>query len=225
VAPVERALSQVTDEALRTALCAAGRRLWERDLNGAGEGNLSARRADGTFLVTPSGVSKGTLAPGDLLVVDAEGQVLAGHGRPTTELGMHLAAYRARPDIAAVVHAHPITALALTVSGVGWPGDIVPEAAVTLGPVAVAPFAVPGTAEVPESLAPFLATHDVFLLVRHGALSLGGTLSEAVDRMETLERVARIAAAARALGRCQPLEPAQVDRVLRAASRPARPRS
>jgi L-fuculose-phosphate aldolase len=212
------------DAALRVALCAAGRRLLERDLIGAGEGNLSARRADGTFLVSPSGVTKGSLAPGDLLVVDARGAVLEGHGRPSTELRMHLAAYAARPDIAAAVHAHPVTAVALTVAGVGWPGHLVPEAAVSLGPVAVAPFAVPGTTDVAESIAPSLPGHDVILLARHGALCLGATLAEAVDRMETLERVARIALAARALGRCEPLAPEQVEDVLRAAGRPTRDR-
>ena len=218
----ERTLSAVADEALRQALCAAGRRLHERDLIGAGEGNLSARRADGTFLVTPSGVGKGALSPGDLLVVDQDGRVEAGHGRPSSELLMHLAAYRLRPEIGAAIHAHPVTAVALTVAGLPWPGDLVPEAAVTLGPVAVAPFAVPGTAEVPESLAPFLPTHDVLLLSRHGALCLGATVTEAIDRMETLERVARMAVLARMLGSCRPLEPGQVDAVLRAAGRPPR---
>jgi L-fuculose-phosphate aldolase len=137
---------------------------------------------------------------------------------------MHLAAYAARPDVAAVVHAHPITAVALTVAGAPPPSDLVPEAAVTLGPIAVASFATPGTDEVPASLAPLLAGHDTILLERHGALTLGRTLTEAFERMETLERVARVAATARLLGRCEPLAPAAVDRVLAAAGRPPRRR-
>ena len=208
--------------ALRLALCAAGRRLVEADLLGAAEGNLSARLPGGTFLVTPSGVSKAALQPGQLIEVDAGGRVVGGSGRPTTELPMHLAAYAARPDAMALVHAHPVTAVAFTIAGAAWPGDLVPEAAVTLGPVAIAPFAIPGTAEVPASLAPFLAGHDVLLLSRHGALCLGATVDEAVGRMETLERVARMALVARALGRCEPLPPATVDAVLRAAGRPPR---
>ncbi len=207
------------EEPLRRALCAAGRRLAERDLIGAGEGNLSVRLGGGAFLVTPSGARKGALRPGDLLVVDADGAVRAGRGRPSTELAMHLAAFAARPDARAAVHAHPLAAVAFTVAGAPWPGDLVPEAAVTLGPVAVAPFATPGTAEVPASLAPLLAGHDVLLLARHGALCLGATLEEAVDRMETLERVARIALAARLLGSCEPLPRAAVAAVLRAAGR------
>ena len=206
--------------ALRLALCAAGRRLVEADLIGAAEGNLSARLPGGTFLVTPSGVSKAGLEPGRLLEVDATGRVVSGEGRPSTELPMHLAAYAARPDAMALVHAHPVTAVAFTIAGLAWPGDLVPEAAVTLGPVAVAPFATPGTAEVPASLAPFLADHDVLLLTRHGALCLGRSVEEAVGRMETLERVARMALIAHALGRCDPLPPATVYAVLRAAGRP-----
>ena len=221
-APPEPALEDRTERALRASLCAAGRRLFEIGLIGAAEGNLSARLTDGTFLVTPSGIAKGALKPGDLLLIDARGQVLRGHGRPSTELRMHLAAYAARPELAAAVHAHPLTALALTVAEVPWPGDLVPEAAVVLGVVAVAPFAMPGTQDVPDTLAPYLAGHDVILLARHGALCLGATVAEAVDRMETLERVARIAVTARAMGRCEPLSAAQVDAVLRAAGRPPR---
>jgi L-fuculose-phosphate aldolase len=108
------------------------------------------------------------------------------------------------------------------VAGLPWPGDLVPEAAVSLGVVAVAPFAVPGTLEVPASLAPYLPLHDVVLLSRHGALCLGATVTEAMDRMETLERVARIALAARSFGSCQPLPEAQVSAVLQAAGKPPR---
>lgn len=209
------------ERAARAAVVELCHRLHGRDLIGAGEGNVSLRLADGTFLVTASGVNKGHLTVHDLVVVDAAGETLRG-GRASTELRMHLAAYAARPDVHAIVHAHPVTAVALTVAGVAPPNDLVPEAAVTLGPVAVAPFAVPGTDEVPASIAPLLARHDVILLERHGALALGRTLTEAFDRMETLERVARVAVAARLLGRCEPLPAAVVDRVLAAAGRPPR---
>ncbi|WP_242396120.1 class II aldolase/adducin family protein [Anaeromyxobacter oryzisoli] len=198
------------------------RRLHARDLIGAGEGNVSVRLGPERFLVTPSGANKGYLAPGDLVVVDAAGTVVAGRGRASTELRMHLAAYAARPDVAAIVHAHPLTAVALTVAGLPPPDDIVAEAAVTLGPIGLAPFATPGTDEVPASLAPLLPDHDVLLLARHGALALGRTLAEAFDRMETLERVARIALAARLAGSCEPLPAAAVERVLAAAGRPPR---
>jgi L-fuculose-phosphate aldolase len=212
------------DRRLAHALVEIGRRLHARDLVGAAEGNLSVRLGPDRLLVTGSGISKGHLSPADLVVVDARGERVSGTRRPSTELRMHLAAYAARPDVAAVVHAHPLTAVALTVAGLPPPSDLVPEAAVTLGPIALAPFATPGTDEVPASLAPLLADHDVILLERHGAITLGRTLTEAYERMETLERVARVAAAARLLGRCEPLPAAAVDRVLAAAGRPPRRR-
>jgi L-fuculose-phosphate aldolase len=210
--------------ALRGALVETCRRLHARDLIGAGEGNVSVRLGSDRFLVTPSSANKGYLAPGDLVVVDAAGVVVEGSGRASTELRMHLAAYAARPDVAAIVHAHPITAVALTVAGAPPPNDLVPEAAVTLGELAVAPFATPGTDEVPASLAPLFPRHDVILLARHGALALGRTLVEAFDRMETLERVARIALVARLAGRCEPLPAEAIAKVLAAAGKPPRSR-
>ena len=212
------------ERSLRRELVEICRRLHERDLIGAAEGNVSVRLGGDRFLVTPSGASKGHLAPGDLVVVDGRGEVVKGRGRASTELRMHLAAYAGRPDVSAVVHAHPITAVALTVAGLPPPNDLVPEAAVTLGEVAVARFAVPGTDDVPASLAPLWAGHDVVLLERHGALALGRTLAEAFDRIETLERVARIALVARLAGRCEPLSPEVVDRVLVAAGKARRGR-
>lgn len=205
--------------ALREAIVKTCERLYERDLVGASEGNVSARLAPGRFLVTTSGKNKAHLRKSEIVVVDVDGTVVKGSGRPSTEVHVHLSAYAHRADVGAVVHAHPLTAVALTVAGLPPPNDLVPEAAVTLGTVAVAPFAIPGTMEVPASLAPFWANHDVLLLERHGALTLGRTLEEAFDRMETLERVARIALVARLMGRCDPLRPEQVERVLAAAGR------
>jgi len=207
------------EKRLRAELVAVCRRLYERDLIGAGEGNVSARLGRGRFLVTPSGVSKAALRPGELLVVDGHGKRLSGKGRPTSELGMHLAAYAARPDAMALVHAHPLTAVAFTVAGVPPPNDLLPEASVVLGAVAVAPFATPGTPEVAASLGPLLARHDVLLLERHGALALGATPRQACDRLETLERVSRVALLARLLGRCEPLGAEAVAKVIAAATR------
>jgi L-fuculose-phosphate aldolase len=205
--------------AARRELVETCRKLHARDLIAAGEGNVSLRLGPDRFLVTPSGKNKAELRSEELVVVDATGAVVEGKGRASTELRMHLAAYAARPDVMACVHAHPVTAVALTVAGVPPPDDLVPEAAVTLGPIALGRFAVPGTDEVPASLAPFFAGHDTLLLERHGALTLGRSLAEALDRMETLERVARIALVARLLGRCEPLTLEAVDRVLAAAGK------
>jgi len=207
------------EKRLRAEVVTVCRRLHERGLIGAGEGNVSCRLGKDRLLVTPSGLSKGYLKAADLVVVDLSGKRRRGTRRASSELLMHLAAYRARPDVTAVVHAHPLTAVALTVAGLPAPNHLLPEASVVLGEVAVAPFATPGTAELPAALAPLLPGHDVLLLERHGALALGATLAQAFDRMETLERVARVALLARLLGRCEPLAPAAVAAVLEAAER------
>ena len=207
------------ESVLRRDLVEVCRRLHERNLIGAGEGNVSCRAGRDRLLVTPSGASKGHLRPADLLSVGLDGARVRGRGKPSTELRMHLAAYAARPDAGAVVHAHPITAVAFTVAGLEPPNDLLPEAVVVLGKVAVAPFATPGTDEVPRSLAPLWADHDVLLLERHGALALGAGLFEALDRIETLERVCQVALAARLLGRCEPLDPGAVAKVIAAARR------
>jgi L-fuculose-phosphate aldolase len=193
------------------------RRLHARNLIGAGEGNVSARLGRGRLLVTPSGANKGFISARDLVVVRESDGAVVGRGRASTELRMHLAAYAARPDVNAVVHAHPITAVALTVAGLPPPNDLMPEASVVLGEVVVAPFSTPGTDEVPRALAPFIGAHDVLLLERHGALALGRDLFQAYDRLETLERVAQVALAARLLGRCEPLPREAVEKVLAAA--------
>ena len=205
-----------TETGLRRDLVEVCRRLHERRLLGAGEGNVSCRLGRDRLLVTPSGVNKGYLRPADLVVVDLAGAKVRGRGRPSTELLMHLAAYAARPDASAVVHAHPLTAVAFTVAGLPPPNDLLPEAVLVLGPIAVAPFATPGTDEVPRSLAPFWREHQVIVLERHGALALGKDLFQAFDRMETLERVCEVAALARALGHCEPLSRAAVEKVIAA---------
>jgi L-fuculose-phosphate aldolase len=212
-----RAPARPSEPALRRALVAVCQRLQAQDLIGAGEGNVTCRLGAGRLLCTPSGVAKGSLRPQDLLVIDLSGRKLRGRGRPTSEVGMHLAVYAARPDVEAAVHAHPLTAVALTVAGVAPPNDLLPEASVVLGRVALAPFATPGTPEVAASLGPLLADHQVLLLERHGALAMGRSLAEAADRLETLERVARVAFLARLLGRCEPLPAAAVEKVRDAA--------
>jgi L-fuculose-phosphate aldolase len=209
--------SPSSESKLRRELVEVCRRLYDRDLVGAGEGNVSCRLGKDRLLVTPSGVCKGFLRPADLVVVGADGQKLRGRGRASTELLMHLAAYSARPDVLAAVHAHPITAIAFTVAGLPPPNDLVPEASVVLGKVAVAPFATPGTEEVARGVRPLASRHDVVLLERHGALTLGETLLQALDRMETLERVARVALFARLLGSCEPLGAEAIGKVLAAA--------
>lgn len=205
------------EQALRLQMCAVGRRLWERDLIGACEGNLSVRLDDERLLCTPSGLCKGELVPADLLVIDLEGRLArdispargeeSGAGVPrskvSSEIKMHVGIYRHRTDCKAVVHAHPITATGFAAAGRTIPDDVLPEACVVLGRVALVPFGMPGTNEVPDGLGSFLMDHKTFLLANHGAVVMGKDLEDAANRMETLERVARVLLTANALGGAQ----------------------
>lgn len=133
------------------------------------------------------------------------GKLLRGEGSPSSEIKLHLAIYRTRKDCQSVIHAHPPVATAFSVAGEPIPDDVLPESAIVLGCVATVPFAFPGTDEVPRSLEPFLEDHKTMLLSHHGAAVLGANLWDAYNRMETLERVAKILLFARLMGGPRPM--------------------
>jgi L-fuculose-phosphate aldolase len=166
------------------------RRLEARGLVAAMDGNVSCRVGETSILVTPSGKPKGELRPFDLLLVDHHGRVLAGEGKPSSELRMHLLVYRERPDVSAIVHAHPSMLTAMTLAGIPFLSDALPEVRLTIGHVPTAPYATPTTDEVPASIAPFVKGHQAILLERHGSLTLGKTMKEACYRLEKLEHAA-----------------------------------
>jgi L-fuculose-phosphate aldolase len=137
---------------------------------------------------------------------------------------MHLRIYDRRPDVAAVVHAHPPTATGFAVAGEAFTAPVLPELMVLTGPVPLVPYGQPGTDELADRLEPFIADHEAFLLANHGATTVGRSLTEALHRMETLEHAARILLAARQLGRVNELPPKSVNalRSLHQASRGVR---
>ena len=149
------------------------------------DGNVSVRLGPGRILVTPTGVRKADLAPGDMVQVDAAGRRRAGRRKPTSELALHLRLLAERPDVGAVVHAHPPAATGFAVAGEGLDTLVLPELIVLCGPVPLVPYGTPGTPELGERVAPFARTHDVLLLANHGAVALGTTLEQAWVRMET----------------------------------------
>ena len=183
-------------------ICEIGYDLWQRGMVAANDGNISVKLADGTFLTTPSGISKKSLRPEMLCCMTLDNEIVyCPEGlRPSSEFKMHLRCYKERTDIGAVVHAHPPTATGFAVAGIPLDDYSLSEAVMTLGSVPVAPFALPGSEEVPESIVPFLPHHDAILLANHGALTLGIDLTQAYYRMETLEHYAKTLLAARLLG-------------------------
>ncbi|MEW5993370.1 MAG: class II aldolase/adducin family protein [Candidatus Zixiibacteriota bacterium] len=197
----------------RQALVEVGRRLYETGMIVAAEGNLSLRLDAGRILVTPSGISKGRMGPDDLVVVDAQGKHLQGRLRATSELLMHLSVYERRPEIAACVHSHAPYATAFAAVGEPLPEHVLPEMVQFVGGIPLTEYAPPGTAAVPQSLEPYLADHDAFLLRNHGLLTVGTTLDDAYSRHERVEHYARIIWLARQLGTPAPLAAAEVDRL------------
>ena len=206
--------ASASELALRRDIVRVCRRLYERGLIVAGEGNVSARLEDGSIIVTPSGVPKIDVGDDDLVVVDRTGKRVAGSGRPSSELGMHLRIYQLRHDVGAVVHAHPPVATAFAVAGEDLMTPVLPEILVQIGGVPLVPYATPGSPALADAIEPFLPLHDAFLMANHGATSYGSTLSVAHQRMESLEHAARIVSHARALGHVSTLTGAERDRLL-----------
>ena len=198
------------------ALCC--RQLAAHGLIAGRDGNLSVRLAANRVLVTPSGLIKSLLEPGDMVEVDLAGKPLRrGTRKPTSELDLHLRILRERPDALAVVHAHPPAATGFAVAGEEIPGNLLPELIFVVGPVPLVPFGLPGTPELGDRIVPYLEDrrHQALLLANHGAVTMGRTLDEAWIRMESLEHAARIITAARAVGEPKPLTAQAVERLQR----------
>ncbi|HOI95734.1 MAG TPA: class II aldolase/adducin family protein [Syntrophobacter fumaroxidans] len=198
------------ETALRSELVEICRKLERKGLIASADGNVSCRVGADRLLITPSGKPKTDLEPRDLIGVNALGERVSGHGRPSSEIHMHLAVYAQRSDVSAIVHAHPPLLTAMTLAGRPFAADVLPEVWLTVGRVPTAPYATPSTSEVPDSIAPFIADHQAILLERHGSLSFGRTLGEAYRRLEILEHAAHTLFYALLIGGCPP--PAMPDK-------------
>ena len=205
----------MTARAVATRMAQCCRQLAARGLIAGQDGNLSVRLERDRALVTPSGAIKGLVQPGDMVEVDLQGRKRRGRGNPTSELDLHLRILNRRPDVGAVVHAHPPVATAFGVAGEGLRILVLPELTQLCGEVPLVPYGTPGTPELADRLEPHLAGHDAWLLANHGAVTVGPTLDVAWIRMESLEHAARIIFAARALGRANELSPEAVARLRR----------
>jgi L-fuculose-phosphate aldolase len=185
----------------------------ESGLISSSDGNISVRLADDRFLVTPSGLYKRRLKPKHLLIVNKQGKITKGKGRlrPSSELLMHLEAYRQREDINAVLHAHPPYSTALTIAGIPFPTDIIPEVLIALGEVPTVPYATPGTPDLALSIREPIKTHNAILLKNHGSLTVGGTLEDALIALERMEHAAQLYYLAHNLGKIIPLPDAEIQ--------------
>lgn len=200
---------------IASQLLECGRRLEQKGFVAGSDGNISARIGPGQILMTPSGMEKGRLSEADLVVVDENGQKLEGSSRPSSEIGMHLAVYRARPEIGAVVHSHAPYATSFAVAGVELPDNILPETVYFVGKVPLVPFAPPGTEAVGVGLGPYLAESFAFILANHGLLTIGKDLQQAYNIHETVEHTAKVIWLAKALGGANPLPVDELERLNR----------
>lgn len=208
--------SDANETELRVCICEIGRRLYARNLIAATDGNISVRIAPDRFLCTPSGSTKGFMQPRDIVIADDRGRLVSGEGKVSSEFLTHLAAYTRRDDIAAVVHAHPPTAVACTLAGVSLEELVLPEVVFAIGGLPTAPYATPGTPEGAESVRELVSRCDALLMDRHGALTLGVTLMDAYLKMEKIEHSAQILLAAKGMGNIRTLSGDELDRILRA---------
>jgi L-fuculose-phosphate aldolase len=206
-----------TQQQLKQDIVCICRMLHRKNYLAATDGNVSVRLGD-QLLITPSGVNKGIMEADQVLTVDLTGSVIAGTGQPSSEIQMHLLAYRLRADVNAVVHAHLPYATACTLAGIDLLEPILPEVVITLGGIPTAPYATPGTIEVPEAIREYVQEYDAILLARHGAMTVGRDVVDAYNKMEKLEHTARVVLAARLQGPLPPLSAAEVEKLRRIAA-------
>ncbi len=200
-------MTVISEYQLRQEIIRVTRIVANQGLIRSSDGNLSVRLDESRFLMTPSGLYKMSMEPDDPIVVDEQGEVLIGKPglKPTSEINMHLEAFRQRPDINAVLHAHPPYATALTIAGVPFPTDYLPEVLIALGDVPVAKYGTPGTPDLAKSIREFVKDHDAVILSHHGSITVGKTLEEALVALERLEHAAYTYYLAHNLGNPVPL--------------------
>jgi len=188
-------------ESLRADIVEIGRRMYARGYTASNDGNISVRIGADRLLMTPKSVCKGFMTPDMMCVTDLNGKKVSGDRDPSSEALMHLEVYRQRPDVNAVVHAHPPIATGFAVAGIPLDRAVLAEVLTTLGSIPIAEYATPSTAELPEAVRRYIKAHDGMLLANHGALTVGADLYSAYYKMETVEHFAHISLVARLLGR------------------------
>ncbi|MGI9860376.1 class II aldolase/adducin family protein [Moorella naiadis] len=199
---------------LRQDICEVGRRIYQHGYVASNDGNISFRLNENEVLATPTGVSKGFMTPEMLVKVNMQGKQLAGQLKPSSEIKMHLEIYRQRPDVRAVIHAHPPTATGFAVAGIPLDRCVLPEIIINLGSIPLAAYGTPSTDEVPAAVRKYIGNHDALLLANHGALTAGRDIYNAYYKMESLELFAKISLTARLLGHENVLSAEQVQKLM-----------
>ncbi len=208
-----------TERELRQDIVDVGRLVYQKGWVAANDGNITVRLDAERVLCTPTGVSKGMMQPDDLIICDMEGRKLQGQKERTSEIAMHLTIYGLRPDVRAVVHAHPPVATGFATAGRALNEALLPEVIIGLGCVPLAPYGLPGTSALTEPMLPLIPKYDALLMANHGAVCYGEDVYKAFFKMETVEHYARIALVAELLGGARVLPKAEVEKLLSSRTR------
>jgi L-fuculose-phosphate aldolase len=206
--------SFVSEFKIKEQMCEIGRRIWLKGFCAGNEGNHSYRIGDNRVLCTPTGISKGFLKPDDICVTDLEGKQIGGTRKRTSEVLLHLAIYKARPDIKAVVHSHPPHATAFAIANVDLPTCIHPEAEVFLGAVKTAKYVTPGDTRLGESILPYVKDSNCILLQNHGTVTFDKDLDGAYYKLEIVDAYSRILILAKQIGNIRPLDAGEMKELL-----------
>ena len=201
---------------IREQICDVCHKMWQLGWVAANDGNVTVKLEDGTFLATPTGISKSFIIPEKLVHINNNGELIDGPAgaKPSSEIKMHLRCYKEREDVGAVVHAHPPVATGYAVANIPLDSYSMIETVIAIGSIPVTPYGTPSTHEVPDAIAPYLPFHDVLLLQNHGALTVGVDLITAYYRMETLELFAKISLNAHLLGGAKEISRENIDRLI-----------
>ena len=205
----------MTELEIKQQICEIGKRIYDKGMVAANDGNISVKLNDNEFLCTPTGVSKGFMTPEYICKVDADGNVLeANEGfKPSSEIKMHMRVYKERPDVKSVVHAHPLYATGFAIAGIPLVKPIMPEAVISLGHVPIAKYGTPSTEEIPDAVSRYLQSYDAVLLENHGALTYSDSLLSAYHKMESVEFYAQLLYISRQLGGPHELDNEQVQKL------------
>jgi len=186
---------------------------YEKGYVASTDGNISVRLSDGGIMCTPTRCNKGFVKAEDMIVIDAAGNKLRGARKPSSEIAMHLLIYEMRPDIHAIVHAHPTHATAYAAAGIPLNKALISEVVLALGCIPLTEYGTPGTPELSDQLRPFIRDYDALLLANHGVVTYGVDLEDAYNRMDTVEHFAKISLYTRILGRERLLSSGDVEKL------------
>lgn len=216
----EEEKAEMDEYEIKKQICEIGKRMYERKMVAANDGNISVRLNDHEFLCTPTGVSKGYMSPECICKIDEHCNLIESNDgfRPSSEMKMHMRVYEKRSDIGAVVHAHPVFCTSFAAAGIPLTQPIISEAVVSLGSVPIAEYGTPSTNEIPDNLEKYLPYYDAVLLENHGALTYSADLNAAYMKMESIEFYAELIYRTKMLGGAQEFDEANIEKLYKIRS-------